>query len=67
MSNRYTGLDNSVANQMAASDDEQESAYSYWLYMKYAKDTTSEAFKAGYRLGFIAANKKALESDETSA
>jgi len=64
MMSDYTGLDNAEANKMVSADEEQQAAYEHWLYMKYAKDATSEAFKAGFRLGYIAANKAAIESRE---
>jgi len=39
-------------------DEELQQAYVGFVYALYAKDATSQAFKSGYRLGYIKANEK---------
>ncbi len=56
-----TKLNISKIKEMKPSTDEQVDAYSEWLHSKYANDATSEAFTAGYRLGFLAAKTKILD------
>ncbi|MCP3675688.1 MAG: hypothetical protein GY829_14630 [Gammaproteobacteria bacterium] len=56
-----TKLDISKIKEMKPNCITQDDAYSEWLHSKYANDATSEAFTAGYRLGFLAARTKILD------